>query len=179
MDAHPGGAARLRIGELYERKAHRHSPGGLDDRHALALEQRPPAIQGIAIHLRHSRILGQCHHLRAGRTKMIEPVALPLLQLLRKPMIHSISRTRVPIARRESLRRISCALPDGVRGSRTLKRCLALPPVARPCQTKLQKNPQLRGLSGFLCHQVPGRARRGITPTRLSLSAKLPCTSTY
>ena len=48
-----------------------------------------------------------------------------------------------------------------------LKRCLTHPLVARSCQTKKEKSPQLRGLSGFLCHQVPVSARRGIIPTRL------------
>ncbi|WP_407845297.1 IS3 family transposase [Alcaligenes phenolicus] len=34
-----------------------------------------------------------------------------------------------------------------------------------------QKSPQLRGLSGFLRHQEPSRARRGIIPTQSSLAA--------
>ena len=50
-----------------------------------------------------------------------------------------------------------------------LKRCLALPPVARSCQTQTKKSPQLRGLSGISCHQVPGCARRGIIPTPTSI----------
>lgn len=50
-----------------------------------------------------------------------------------------------------------------------LKRCLALPPVARSCQTQTKKSPQLRGLSGISCHQVPGCARRGIIPKSLEL----------
>lgn len=51
-----------------------------------------------------------------------------------------------------------------------LKRCLALPPVARSCQTQTKKSPQLRGLSGISCHQVPGCARRGIIPSNIHLA---------
>lgn len=49
--------------------------------------------------------------------------------------------------------------------------CLKLTHSAEQHHSKNKKSPQLRGLSGFLCHQVPGRARRGIIPTQSSLAA--------
>lgn len=54
------------------------------------------------------------------------------------------------------------------------KSCLKLPSSASQRHSKKQKSPQLRGLSGFLCLQVPDRARRRIIPTRSSLAPEEP-----
>lgn len=109
----PCAAAERGRHHSYRRKAHRYRLRARLDRDPLGLEQRPPAIQGIALYPR-------SHQLQpsgARRSQMVEPVALALLQFFGKYRLHRRSQISARVARHESLGRIRAGSPDGVGGS--------------------------------------------------------------